>query len=114
MKRKVNMNDKRRILVVDTTVENCNIDTVIIDNHDNVFSLLKEDIAQLAKHLANDSENIVSALKKDGCFEDKAETVTLTYKRNGSVFGTDEITFQSWSSDEIMNRFAILYIEMPQ
>lgn len=108
------MENTTKILVVSAPTENCDVHTMILDEYEDIFSLVKEDIESIAPLHADKSDEIIGQLKETAWFDDdnEHEAITLSYRKNGSIFGTDEIIFKYWSIDDILNRIAIAYIVM--
>ena len=109
------MKSEKKILVITSTVENCDTDVDIINGYDDIFALVKEDIMAFMPCFTDRVEDIVQTLKEKGQFvsmKDDEVDCTIVYSEFGSVFGTETITFKMWGTDDILSRYAITYIVM--
>lgn len=109
------MKSEKKILVITSTVENCDTDVDIINGYDDIFALVEEDIMAFMPCFTDRVEDIVQTLKEKGQFvsmKDDEVDCTIVYSEFGSVFGTETITFKMWGTDDILSRYAITYIVM--
>lgn len=103
-------NEKKKILVIVSETYNCNTSSLIVDDYDDIFALVEEDIKTLGTRHSKMFKEIIRSVKENGKYED--DDITLICREYGSVFGTTEIKFKYWSNDDILNRFVVTYIEM--
>jgi len=107
---------REKIMVVDSSTENCDVNMSISEG--GLFELVEADFENYYRdRLCEDTPAVFEKLKKTGEYidpEDEAQDPILIYRKEGSVFGTDMVQLKYWSPEDILNRFSVVYVVMPE